>query len=509
MFNRVGNAPRVLRDASKKDLRLERSLTALKGTKIKLSVHLRSQQLARSKMMTRRLYAHVILLFLSCNFLGRPVHGDELDLRAIRKTLSKLAERELKKGVASISIALVKDGKVVLKAAWGHANVWSKSPATPDSIYCTGSTFKAVTATALLQLAEQGKLSLDDPANKHLGKHRLVADKDNKVTVRQLLDHTSGLTPGAATKDIWSRKLPTQLKEIPAKLKLVAKPGAKWAYNNHAYAVAGLLIEQVSGQSFEDYVLENVLRPLGVKTKGPVHPTPAMVERMALPYVPGPNRKPQAVPFLHYDVYPAGDIYLTAEDMARFLAAHLNDGKFNGRRILSSKSVKESHVPNKRNYALGWSVTRKAGQTTISHDGGVPGYRTAMVGNVDAKVGAYVMSNAGTMSSLANAAVTLLSGKKLVAPKDRKSVKLPRKILKAYVGRYQLGPKILSIRLKDGQLSAQLTGQRSLAVYAEAKDRLFAKVVDAQFTIKRNKDGKVTSLVLHQNGRDMAAKKVK
>jgi len=104
--------------------------------------------------MTRRFHVHVILL-LSCTLLGPPVNGDELDLGVIRATLGKLAQKELKKGVASISMALVKDGEIVMKEAWGHANVWSKSPATPESIYCTGSTFKAVTATALLQLVEQ------------------------------------------------------------------------------------------------------------------------------------------------------------------------------------------------------------------------------------------------------------------------------------------------------------------------------------------------------------------
>src|SRR5262245_59843139 len=104
--------------------------------------------------------------------------------------------------------------------------------------------------------------------------------------------------------------------------------------------MAGLLVEKISGMEYEKYMVEKILKPLGVTTPHPVYPSPEMVELMALPYnAGGGSGQPKPVEQVHFDVYPAGDIYLTAEDMARFLGAHVNGGIFNGHRILSEASV--------------------------------------------------------------------------------------------------------------------------------------------------------------------------
>ena len=362
-----------------------------------------------------------------------------------------MAQKELDKGVASVSIALVKDGNVVLKEAWGYSNVWAKTKARPETIYCTGSTFKAVTATALLQLQEKGKLSLDEPANKYLGDHRFIADKEDKVTVRHLLNHTSGLSAGAAVQSIWNRKLPIELKEIPKRMKVVSEPAKKWVYNNYAYAVAGLIIEKVSGEKYERYVVENILRPLGVQTAGPIRPTPAMLERMALPYLAGPENRPMPVSFVHYDVFPAGDVYLTAEDMAKFLAMHLGQGEFAGQRLLSKKSVEQAHTVSLNNYALGWGVSKIGDRRLISHSGGVPGFQTYMVGEKKNQLGAYVMSNSGNMAAIGNAAVLMLGGQEITKPKKRNAISLPEETLLEYVGDYKLGSVTITLKLEKGQ----------------------------------------------------------
>ena len=437
--------------------------------------------------------------------LADQAHSQGPTLDDIRSTLGELAQRELDKGVASISIALVRDGEVVMTEAWGWSNVWTKTPATPETIYCTGSTFKAVTATALLQLAEQGKLSLDDAANDHLGEHPIKGDTENRITIRHLLNHTSGITPGASTNDIFSRVLPTPLKDIPGMVGIVTEPGEAWVYNNHAYAIAGLIIEQVSGQTYERYILEHVLKPLGVTTPGPVHPTPDMLQRLAMPYTTGANAQPVPAPFVHFDVYPAGDIYLTAEDMARFLASHLNEGTFGEACILSAESIAEAHTPGMNNYALGWGVLQQDGHTTISHGGGVQGFLTYMVGDVSTGSGAYVMSNSGNMAPIANAAITMLNGDDYAPPAVRAEVELPAEVLAEYVGEYDLAGGVFTIYLNDGQLSAQLTGQQRLPIFAEAKDKLFYKVVDAQLTVLRDENGAVRGMMLHQGGQEIEA----
>jgi CubicO group peptidase (beta-lactamase class C family) len=345
------------------------------------------------------------------------------DLERTKTTLTSLIESEIKqRGIPSISIALVRGDSIVWKAAFGYANVRTKTPATTETIYSTGSTFKSATATALMQLQEQGKFNLDHPVNRYLGdirvQDRLQAEKP--VTFTHILSHWSGLTAGATTKPIWGRELPKPLEKMVSELYSVRPPETRWEYNNFAYGMAGLLIEKISGMEYEKYMLEHVLKPLGVTIEHPVYPSPEMVELMALPYTPGgANGQPKPVAQVHFDVYPAGDVYLTAEDMARFLAMHLNDGVFRGKRIISAASAKKMREPQFGGvYGFGFGVRKDSlsGHTIISHSGGIPGQSSFMAGDVDAKVGVYYMSNSGAPQSIANAALALLRGETYTPP---------------------------------------------------------------------------------------------
>jgi CubicO group peptidase (beta-lactamase class C family) len=431
-----------------------------------------------------------------------------LDREAIRRTLGELAQVELDHGTASVSVALVKDGEVVLTEAWGHANAWARTPATPETLYGTGSTLKAVTATAVLQLSEQGLLSLDDPANLHLGDQRLAGDPDDAVTIRHLLTHTSGLSDVAQLEELWGRALPRTLDEIPGQLERREEPGEVHRYNNSGYAVAGLIVERVSGLPYEQYLVQHVLQPLGVTTPAPIHPTPAMLERMALPYVQAFDERPHPEPFVQYDGYPAGDAYLTAEDMGRFLAAHLGGGVFDGTRLLSEASAAEAHRPGRGRYALGWYVIEQEGRTLLSHLGGVPGFDAFMQGDVDRGIGVIVLSNSGDLRELARAAMLLLAGEEYVPRfEPRTPVRLPVDLLAQYVGVYDLGGASLHLGLESGHLWARVADQRAVNVYAEGEDRLFYRLLDAQVTIRRDEQGEVTGLTLHQPGRELEADK--
>ncbi len=138
------------------------------------------------------------------------------DLERTQEVLTELIDQELAKGVASVSIALVAEDDIVWTAAFGAANVYTETPATPETIYCTGSTFKAVTATAILQLVEQGKIALDDPINATLGAAAVDDIDATPVTFRHILCHSSGLTAGANTAPL-----------APSTTTIVARTGAR------------------------------------------------------------------------------------------------------------------------------------------------------------------------------------------------------------------------------------------------------------------------------------------
>ena len=426
------------------------------------------------------------------------------DLEKTKTVVSGLIEKAMKdRGVPSVSIALVRGDTIVWKAAFGYANVRMKTPATTDTLYSTGSTFKSATATALMQLEEQGKFKLDEPVNKYLGdvqvQDRLQAEKP--VTFRHILSHWSGLTAGAVTKPLWGRELPKSLDKMVAGLYSVRPPETKWEYNNWAYGMAGLLVQKISGEEYEKYMVEHVLAPLGVTTPHPVYPSPEMVEVMALPYEPGgPNGKPRPVEQVHFDVYPAGDIYLTAEDMARFLAMQLNGGMFRGTRILSEASVNAMHVPQfGGSYAFGFSVRKDAnGHTMIRHNGAIPGQSSYMVGDLDAKVGVYFMSNSGAPSSIGEAALKLLRGEDYTPPAEPKIVSVDPSVLDRYVGVYRLSSDTTFTVSRDGSklMMQQGDAPKKSELAATSPTSFVVKGQDLTVTFVAEPAGAVTKLVL-------------
>jgi CubicO group peptidase (beta-lactamase class C family) len=374
--------------------------------------------MARSRSVPAAPLSSLLLLFGVAAPLVAQQPG--FDLERVRPAIEAAIRAELEQGTSSVSIALVSGDRVVWTAAYGHANATTRSAATPATIYSTGSTGKSVTAAAVMKLVEQGRVELDQPVNRYLRDAR-VQDRlqsETPVTVRMLLNHTSGLTCDARTRPVYSRTLPPSLKELTERTYSIRAPGVRYEYCNSAYGIAGYLIEQVTGQSYESFIVEHILGPLGVTTPSPVNPSAEMVDLMAQPYRRGENGQPVPVARVFFDVVPAGDIYMTAGDMARFLGAQLNGGEFDGARILSAESVAEmqrNQVPPMAEavqaavgsgYGLGLGThTTPEGYTMIQHGGAVAGLNAHMLGNVTLRLGVYVMTNSGGHAPIARAAM--------------------------------------------------------------------------------------------------------
>jgi CubicO group peptidase (beta-lactamase class C family) len=439
------------------------------------------------------------------------------DLEKTKTVLTGLINKAIaEQGVPSISIALVRGDSIVWTAAFGYANVRAKTAATPETYYSTGSTFKAVTSTAIMQLVEQGKIALDQPVNRYLGdtqvQDRLQVEKP--VTIRHILSHWSGLTAGANTKPIWGRELPKPLDKMVSALYSVRAPETKWEYNNYAYGMAGLIVEKVSGVEYEKYVVENILKPLGVTTTHPVYPSPEMIEIMALPYMAGGTKgKPRAVEQVHFDVYPAGDVWLTAEEMARFLAAQLNGGVFRGKRILSETLTRQmQQAQYTGTYAFGWSVRKDStnGHTIISHTGGIPGMSSYMLGDVDAKVGVYFMSNSGGPMSIGDAALKLLRGEDYTPPAEKKGIAVDAKILDSYVGTYDMDGAVIAVSRDGAGLALKVEGQDSaVALLAETTTRFFMVGTPVAVVFGKNAEGAVDRFEVESEAGKQTAKKRK
>lgn len=438
---------------------------------------------------------------------------DSFDLEQTKKTLTEEINKILKEtGTPSISLSLIKDNAVVWSEAFGYANVKKHVPASSSTIYSTGSNFKFVTATAIMQLAEAGKLNIDDPINKHLGESAIndLSDDGNPVTFRHLLSHHSGLNGPIEIIPIWNRKLPKSLENIASEISAEEPPGKTFKYCNHCYALAGLAIENVSGMTYQEYLIKYILKPLQIKSEGPVTPTPAMVEELALPYTLKNN---QSVPEhqSRFDVYPAGDIYLTSPEMANFYIAQLNQGSFEGTPILTSKSITEMQTAQfGSTYGLGVGVITNGDNKYLQHTGGVPGFSTFFKAETNSKTGVYIASNAGNvqriLAAVGNLALRFLNGDKDIdslpslKKQEFEEIKVLEATLSRYVGKYQLTPQFfISITNEGDQLYGQATGQPRFELFAYEEQKFFLRVVDAQIEF-HIENGAVTSLTLFQNG---------
>jgi CubicO group peptidase (beta-lactamase class C family) len=304
--------------------------------------------------------------------------------------------------VPSISLALVKGERVVWAHAYGYQNVARSVPADTQTVYSTGSIFKVLVATAVMECVDEGKLDLDKPVNQYLKKLQIANpyEKEAPLTARELLSHHGGIPNAARFVPLWSRERPITLEElVRQRVHVTSRPGKEYQYSNLAYAMNGYLLAELSGKSFEQAMQERLFGPLGM-THTTLAPTPAMQENLAIPYSASADGKGVvAVDRILLDEYPAGDLYSTPSDLARFLILHLNAGKYEGKQILSARSAAEmarlQFAPKdaQTGQGLGWMVGKFQTRRILWHNGAVPGFYSYLAIDPEKRVGAVLFCN--------------------------------------------------------------------------------------------------------------------
>jgi CubicO group peptidase (beta-lactamase class C family) len=398
------------------------------------------------------------------------------------------------------TVLVAQDGKIVLDKGYGFANLEWDVPNTPTTKFRLGSITKQFTAASILLLEERGKLKIEDPVKKYMPDAPAAWDK---ITIFHVLTHTSGIPSFTGFDDYRSREAqaitPEKLVEWFRDKPLEFEPGTKWNYSNSGYVLLGYLIEKISGQSYSDFVQQNIFTPLGMKDSG-YDSNSAIILHRAAGYTPGKDG-PTNAGFVHMTIpFSAGALYSTTEDLLRW-----EQGLF-GRKVLKAESLAKMTTPFKQDYAFGLGVSTNNGHKMIAHDGGIQGFNTSLVYFPDDKLVVAVLANLNGpfAGQIAGNLAKVAHGEKVVLPAERKEIKVSPDILKQYVGNYELTPRFsLAITLEDGQLISQGTNQEKVPMYAESETMFFLKLVDAQIEFVKNEKGEVTNLVLHQNGRDI------
>ena len=296
-------------------------------------------------------------------------------------------------GVPSASVAVVQHGKLVYTHAYGLARLDPKTPATPDMRYSIGSISKQFTAAAILLLQEDGKLSLDDA----VGKYIPGLTQGDKVTIRQVLSHTSGY------QDFWAEdylmtpmRQPASAQQILdtwAKKPLDFEPGTKWQYSNTNFVIAGRIVETITGAPLMDLLTTRIFRPLGMHSVWNSDET-KLTTADATPYIRnalGPLR--MAPKEGRGWMFAAGELAMTAHDLA------LWDESLIARTILKPESYKQMFTEVKlkdgkgTKYGLGVEVTERVGRRSIEHSGEVSGFVSDNEVLVDDGVAVAVLTN--------------------------------------------------------------------------------------------------------------------
>src|SRR5256712_6505774 len=230
--------------------------------------------------------------------------------------------------IPSVSIALISGNQVIWSGAYGYSNLWARIPATPNTVYLIGSTFKAMSTIALLQQMEQGKFKLDDRVNDYLTDFKIQGeDPQHPITFRHLLTHTSGLPADFGPFPVWGDTVPPSLEEYLRKsLKVTKPPLTSVTYSNMAFTLVAYLVQRFSGMPYKQYIQEHIFTPLEM-TSTAFEPRPNMEERLAIPYTVDEKTGTRVgTARLKSSVWPAGIVYVTGVIQLSGLTPNCNGG---------------------------------------------------------------------------------------------------------------------------------------------------------------------------------------
>jgi CubicO group peptidase (beta-lactamase class C family) len=350
------------------------------------------------------------LIFPMC--FTRARGNDSIDVQAVDNYL----EQQVKNNrIPGLAVAIVQGDQIIFQKGYGNAA--PGKPVTPQTQFYIGSVTKSFTALAAMQLVEQGKLDLDAPVQQYIPWFK-VADPQASatITVRHLLNHTSGMSnQGNPNGEKVTYNLEEEARFL-ADVRVNAPAGSKYQYFNQNYRLVGLLIEQLSGQSYSDYIRENIFTPLGM-----THSTtdPADAPELAQGY-----SRVFGFPLPQSQVYipgalPSGYLITTAEDMAKFMLAQLNNQKADGSPLLQPELLEEMRTPPAgidSNYGMGWMVLENG--NTLAHGGALQYFQAFVAMGLKEKTGIVILYNQNSVvnmlfenDTVRNGLLDLMNGK--------------------------------------------------------------------------------------------------
>ncbi|HEX5152325.1 MAG TPA: serine hydrolase [Parafilimonas sp.] len=411
------------------------------------------------------------------------------------------------------NVLIAQKGKSLLQKSYGYKNLNALVLNDSNTIFQIGSVTKQFTATVVLKLQEEGKLSVHDKLDTYFPQFTHA----NEITLENLLTHTSGIYDYVIDIDeedsaITCNPVDKQLiLDLIFQHDLNFKPGTQFQYCNSGYYLLGLIIEKVTGKSYEQNVRDIIFTPLQM-THSLFDFKHSPDTNIATGYQTLNDSVQKEASAWRWDStvsYAAGAIWSTTEDMYKWTQAVAR------KKILSADSWKAVFTPHLDHYGYGWYIDSLFDKKAISHGGGIPGFIAYLCYYPEEDVAIILLNNYGWFGEALNSINADLSAIIFHKPykllKNRENKTFAEAILKKYVGKYQFDKKHHAyISLENGQLQMEAPegGLPKSPLFAQDETNFYLKVIDARIEFVKDASGNITELIAYYNGKAEVCKKV-
>ncbi|WP_025642126.1 serine hydrolase [Schnuerera ultunensis] len=408
------------------------------------------------------------------------------------------------------SVFVAKDGEVLLNKGYGFADFEQNTNNISQTKFAIGSITKQFTAMAIMQLNEKGLLSVEDKISKYFPDF----PNGDSITIHNLLTHTSGLTNYTNLSEFLdidlNNKDPMKTIELIKNLPLEFEPGKEFSYSNTNYVLLGMIVENITDMSLEDYLQKNIFTPLNMSNTGSYY-----IEN---------NQFPDATPYTGFlEIYPvddelvltqaygAGNIYSTVEDLYRWDRA-LSTEQLVKKETLDKIFTEYITMPGAGSYGYGWMIADTDMGRQIFHGGNTMGFTANIARYPEKDLVVVILTNSAyyDTTSLTNALTSIVLDKDYEMPEVLKEIEIEDpNLYDNYIGKYEFidGTYINITKIED-KLYAQVTGQNAFEILPLSNNRFFAKDVDIRIEFIKDEEEKITELVLEQLGMTFVCKRV-
>lgn len=386
------------------------------------------------------------------------------------------------------SIAVMKDGEILFKKAYGYANIEYKVKNSIDTKFKIWSITKQFTAAAILILEERGLLRVEDSLKKYFPD---CINLNPKITIHHLLTHTSGifnysnLPDSQKTFQKMHHEKSDLIKMFTSK-SLDFEPGTQWNYSNTGYYLLGMLIEKLSGKTYSEFLTENIFLPLGMYNTG-VDDEKKIVENKASGYYLNGNDLIHCNYINMNLILSSGAMYSTVEDLLIWNQAITND------KLLSRKSIEKMNTPYKNNYGYGVAINFNGNRRDVHHDGGCEGFLADIHRYVDDNFAVVVLSNYGftAINKLCSVITSIVFGEKYEMPVKHEVFPLSDNVLENYLGVYEENGFKLELKKEKDGLVLIIDDECILPTYPISKNALHHTWIDEEYTFTKDNDGQL------------------